>query len=41
MRVDAVGIGIGRSGNAHPNIFPYNTFATAGTLTFLALGNAS
>ena len=29
----------GRSGNAHPNIVPYDTFATGGTPIFLAVGN--
>ena len=29
----------GRSGNAHPNICPYDTFATGGTPIFLAVGN--
>jgi crotonobetainyl-CoA:carnitine CoA-transferase CaiB-like acyl-CoA transferase len=29
----------GRSGNAHPNISPYDTFATATTPIFLAVGN--
>ncbi len=29
----------GRSGNAHPNICPYDTFATATTPIFLAVGN--
>ena len=30
-----------RSGNAHPNICPYDLFPTAGTLIFLAIGNDS
>ena len=29
----------GRSGNAHPNICPYDTFATGSTPIFLAVGN--
>jgi crotonobetainyl-CoA:carnitine CoA-transferase CaiB-like acyl-CoA transferase len=29
----------GRSGNAHPNITPYDTFATASEKIFLAVGN--
>ena len=29
----------GRSGNAHPNIAPYDTFATGSTPIFLAVGN--
>jgi crotonobetainyl-CoA:carnitine CoA-transferase CaiB-like acyl-CoA transferase len=29
----------GRSGNAHPNIVPYDTFATGSTPIFLAVGN--
>ena len=29
----------GRSGNAHPNICPYDTFATGSTPIFLAAGN--
>lgn len=29
----------GRSGNAHPNICPYDTFATGGAPIFLAVGN--
>lgn len=29
----------GRSGNAHPNITPYDTYATATTPLFLAVGN--
>jgi crotonobetainyl-CoA:carnitine CoA-transferase CaiB-like acyl-CoA transferase len=29
----------GRAGNAHPNITPYDTFATATTPIFLAVGN--
>jgi len=29
----------GRSGNAHPNIRPYDTFATSTVPIFLALGN--
>jgi formyl-CoA transferase len=29
----------GRSGNAHPNICPYDTFATGSTPMFLAVGN--
>lgn len=29
----------GRSGNAHPNIYPYDSFATGTTPVFLAVGN--
>lgn len=29
----------GRSGNAHPNIYPYDAFPTASTPVFLAVGN--
>ena len=29
----------GRSGNAHPNIYPYDSFATGGEPIFLAVGN--
>ena len=29
----------GRTGNAHPNIYPYDAFATAGGSIFLAVGN--
>jgi crotonobetainyl-CoA:carnitine CoA-transferase CaiB-like acyl-CoA transferase len=29
----------GRTGNAHPNIYPYDSFATGTTPVFLAVGN--
>ena len=35
----ASGVVPGRSGNAHPNVAPYDTFTTATTPIFLAVGN--